>query len=144
GKLVGNSEIDIARVADIENAGEGEIAFSEKSQLDTDASCVIVGKSFDLDRPYPYIIVDDPKLAFALIAEVLHPPKYRGTEIHSTATISNRARIGANLFIGALTCIGENAEIGDYTQLRAGAKIGDNVKIGKNCVLHPNVFIEDG
>ena len=27
--------------------------------------------------------------------------------------------------------------------LRAGAKVGDDVKIGENCVLHPNVFVED-
>jgi UDP-3-O-[3-hydroxymyristoyl] glucosamine N-acyltransferase len=57
--------------------------------------------------------------------------------------ISDSARLGESLFVGAFVCIGDNSTIGDGTQLRAGAKVGDNVRIGTNCVLHPNVFIED-
>jgi UDP-3-O-[3-hydroxymyristoyl] glucosamine N-acyltransferase len=90
------------------------------------------------------IQVKNPKLAFALIAEVLHPPKRRAPEIHRSSVIAAEAEIGRDVFIGAFVCVGENSTVGDRTQIRAGAKIGDNVSVGTDCVIHPNVFIEDG
>jgi UDP-3-O-[3-hydroxymyristoyl] glucosamine N-acyltransferase len=90
------------------------------------------------------ITVPDPKLAFARVAAILHPPKRRPAEIHHSAVIAENARLGSGVFIGAFTCVGENSIVGDNTQFRAGAKIGDNVRVGSNCVLHPNVFVEDG
>jgi UDP-3-O-[3-hydroxymyristoyl] glucosamine N-acyltransferase len=83
-------------------------------------------------------------LAFARIAEVLHPPKARAPQIHSSAVIAADAQIGQQVFIGAFVCVGEGSMVGNRTQLRAGAKIGDNVHVGDDCVIHPNVFIEDG
>ena len=144
GELIGDSDAEISRVSDLATAREGEIAFLEKSTADlqTSASCVIVPRDFD--GSVTHIKVDDPKLAFARIAAVLHPPKARGPEIHRSAVISADAKLGNDLFIGAFCCVGDGSTIGDGTHLRAGAKIGDNVTIGRNCVLHPNVFVEDG
>lgn len=146
GELVGAGDIEILRVADIGNAVAGEIAFVDRSNAEivTNASCLIVLPDSTAEYSCPSIKVKDPKLAFARIAEILHPPKKREGEIHPSAVIAESAKIGANAFIGAFSCVGEGSEIGDGTQLRAGAKIGDNVTIGKNCVLHPNVFVEDG
>lgn len=149
GNLVGDGEIEISGVSDLEKAGRGEIAFLEKAELgeaeqNIKASCLIVPENFAAKLSCAFIKVKKPKLAFAKIAAELHPPKKREPQIHSTAIIGEGAEIGKNVFIGAFCCIGENSKIGDKTQLRAGAKIGDNVKVGKNCVLHPNVFIADG
>jgi UDP-3-O-[3-hydroxymyristoyl] glucosamine N-acyltransferase len=143
--LFGDGDTEIQRVAALETARENEISFLEKpaENLQTEAACLIVHENFDLDISVPVIKVKNPKLAFARVAAVLHPPKNRGTFRHATAVISESARLGADLFIGAFVCVGDNTEIGDGTQIRAGAKIGDNVKIGAGCVIHPNVFIED-
>lgn len=144
-ELVGDESVDIERVADLSTAATGDIAFVEKiAAVVSGASCLIVPRDFSGETALPQIRVANPKLAFALIAEVLHPPKKRLPEIHPTAIIAEHAKLGKNVFVGAFTCIGENAEIGDDTQLRAGVKVGDHVKIGKDCVLHPNVFVEDG
>lgn len=148
GNLFGDGEIEISGVADLEKAALGEIAFLEKTELgaaakNTKASCLLVPENFDTELPCSLIQVKNPKLAFAKIAEKLHPPKQRAAEIHPTAIIAENAKIGEGVFIGAFCCVGENSQIGDGTQLRASAKIGDNVQVGKNCVLHPNVFIED-
>lgn len=146
--LHGEGNTEIHGVASVENAANGEIAFVEKAEtfVATNASCVIVPEGFDHTQAEitSLIKVKQPKLAFALIAEILHPPKKRKPEIHTTAIIAANAKLENGIFADAFTCVGENSEIGSGTQLRAGAKIGDNVKIGKNCVLHPNVFVEDG
>lgn len=145
GKLFGDAEIEILRVASLEAARKNEVAFVEKSEnLDhTNASVLLVPENFDAEIPRSFIKVVNPKLAFAKIAAELHPPKKREPEVHSSAVISETAKIGRNVFIGAFCCVGDDSEIGDGTNLRAGAKVGDNVTVGENCILHPNVFIED-
>ncbi len=146
GQLDGDGDREILRVASLEKAGEDELSFIEKPEgfPAGNAGCLLVPENFDAVPNIPIIKVKNPKLAFARIAAVLHPPKKRESLTHNSAVISKSAKLGKDLFIGAFVCIGEHSEIGDGTVLRAGAKIGDNVKIGANCVLHPNVFIEDG
>jgi UDP-3-O-[3-hydroxymyristoyl] glucosamine N-acyltransferase len=150
GELVG-SDAEISGVADLETAAEGQITFVEKPAEEkfaalielTHASCLIVPSDAKIETSIPLLHVKNPKLAFAQIAKILHPPKQRQPEIHASAVIAESAKLGKDVFIGAFVCVGENSEVGDGTQLRAGAKIGDNVKVGKNCVLDPNVFVED-
>lgn len=145
GELRGDSEVEIRGVAAFDAASDGEISFVEKSgdPAQTGASCVIVGEDWDSDLPCPTIKVKNPKLAFAKVATILHPPKVRQPEIHSSAVIAENAALGESLFVGAFVSIGEGSEIGDGTQILAGAKIGDNVYLGRDCVIHPNVFIDD-
>lgn len=145
GELIGDDFIEISRVASFDSAQSCEITFAEKtdSPLQTNAACVIVPENFNGGFSRAVIKVKHPKLAFAKIAAVLHPPKNRETIRHETALVSDSAKLGKDLFIGAFVCIGDESEIGDTTHIRAGAKIGDRVKIGKNCTIHPNVFVED-
>jgi UDP-3-O-[3-hydroxymyristoyl] glucosamine N-acyltransferase len=148
-ELIGDPDLEIIRVAALESAGPGELAFLERGESPaTRASCVLVSKDnfvgTALESGPALILVAEPKLAFARIAEVLHPPKTRIREVHRSAVISASAKIGTGVFIGAFTCVGDGSAIGDRSQLRAGAKVGDNVTIGRNCILHPNVFLEDG
>ncbi len=148
GHAFGDGSVIIHRVASLEAAGEGQIAYVEDEKLFASASaskaaCVLVPEGAEVNVPCR-IEVKNPKLAFALIAEILHPPKKRDPEIHSTAVIASNADIALEVFIGAFVCIGENSTIGSGTQVRAGAKLGDNVRVGNDCVIYPNVFLEDG
>src|SRR5687767_11197518 len=101
--LIGDRETEILRVAGLENARENEISFLEKTEtpVQTNASCLIVPKNFDAEVSVPIIKVKNPKLAFARIAAVLHPPKRREIITHQTAVVSETARLGKDLFIGA-------------------------------------------
>lgn len=148
GQVIGDGSILVQRVASLDAAGEGEITYVEDEKFfaaanKTKASCVITPEGANVKAPCR-IDVKNPKLAFALIAEVLHPRKQRAPEIHPTAIIAEDAKIGDDVFIGAFVCVGENSVIGERTQIRAGAKIGDHVRVGNDCVIHPNVFLEDG
>lgn len=148
GRVVGDGGIEIQRVASLESAGEDDITYVENDKFfeaanKTQASCVIVPQSANL-KLRCRIEVKNPKLAFALIAEVLHPPKKRVPEIHSSAVIAAGAQIGKEVFVGAFVCIGENSIIGDRTHIRAGVTVGDSVSVGRDCVIHPNVLLEDG
>ncbi|MEZ5428020.1 MAG: UDP-3-O-(3-hydroxymyristoyl)glucosamine N-acyltransferase [Pyrinomonadaceae bacterium] len=151
GRLTGSGETEVFGVAALDAAKETEISFVEnasaaKEAARTKAACLIVPAGFAAEFPSiprPLIEVKNPKLAFARIAAVLHPPKRRLPEIHPSAVIAETAEIAPDVFVGAFCCVGEHSRIGAGTQLRAGAKVGDNVEIGSRCVLHPNVFVED-
>jgi len=148
GVVYGDPETVIRRVASLQAAGAHEISYVEDQKFfsaanDSKASCLLVPPGADV-KVNCRIEVRNPKLAFALIAEMLHPPKRRAPEIHASAVIAADAQIGREVFIGAFVCVGEGSIVGDGTQIRAGAKIGDNVKVGSDCVLDPNVFLEDG
>ena len=148
GELRGDGEVEISSAAGLNSAGAGQVTFIEKDTGDvrTAAACLIVPPNFDgASMPQSTLIsVQNPRLAFAIVAARLHPPKRREPDRHPTAVISRSASIGANVFVGAFVCVGDDSTVGDGTQLRAGSKIGDGVTVGQNCVIHPNVFVDDG
>jgi UDP-3-O-[3-hydroxymyristoyl] glucosamine N-acyltransferase len=147
-RIVGDGDTEVQGVASLESATSGDIGYLDDERFfeaatKSKASCIIVRTDSGLDLPCQ-LRVKNPKLAFAVIAEVLHPPRKRPPEIHSSAVIAETADVALQVFVGAFVCIGENTRVGSGTQIRAGAKIGDDVTIGTDCVIHPNVFIEDG
>src|SRR5262249_25700584 len=93
GEVTGNADAEINAVADFARASTGEVAFLEKVDVETKtgASCVIVPAGFSGQLPCPTIKVKNPKLAFAKIAAILHPPKQREAEIHHSAVIADSA-----------------------------------------------------
>ena len=146
GELLGDPEADVVRAASIEKGGDGSLVFTEHavSSMQTAAACLLAPDDQEwVENTRSLIRVHQPKLAFARMGSILHPPKLRPAEIHPTAVIAESAKLGADVFVGAFASIGEGSTIGARTQLRAGAKIGDNVVIGSGCTLDPNVFVED-
>jgi UDP-3-O-[3-hydroxymyristoyl] glucosamine N-acyltransferase len=152
GRVVGDGAILIESIADLENAGERDIAYVENEKLfaaaiASNASCLIIpedAKSHADFKNAALIAVSNPKLAFALIAAVLHPPLRREPSIHSSAVVSETADIALTAFVGPHVHIGENAHVGAYTRIEAGVVVGANVSVGNDCVLHPNVVLYDG
>ena len=120
GRLIGDGSIHIERVADLSTAGAGEIAYLEDEKFFaagafSQASCLIAPEKFvssvkDLivDKEFgPALIeVAKPKLAFALIAELLHPAKHREPLVHDSAAIAETADIDLTVYIGPHVSIG--------------------------------------
>lgn len=172
GRVVGNVATVITAVAGLETAAESEIAYVEDSRhflaaRSSGASCLIVPEGFESaaasetrpsdtsnsategDEASPaskpaLIAVERPKLAFALIAKLLHPPKHREPGVDSTAVIAATAELALTAFVGAHVSIGEHTRIGAGTRIEAGVAIGDNVVIGVDCLFHPGVTLYDG
>jgi UDP-3-O-[3-hydroxymyristoyl] glucosamine N-acyltransferase len=147
GRVAGDGSVLIKRVAALDEAVDAEIAFIEDRKLlesarGSRASCLIVPEGTTLDGRC-LIEAARPKLAFALIAEVLHPRKHYEPAVHPTALIAASALVDAGAYVGAYVRIGERTRIGPGTQIHTGASIGDDVNIGRDCVIHPNVVLYD-
>jgi UDP-3-O-[3-hydroxymyristoyl] glucosamine N-acyltransferase len=147
GLAVGDGTMEIDQVASLEAAGEGDIAYVEDEKFFVAASaskaaCLIVREGVAVDFPCR-IEVAKPKLAFALIAELLHPRKKLEPSVHGSAVIAHNSDVDLTVYIGAHVTVGENTRINSGTEIHSGVSIGDHVVIGHDCVLHPNVVIYD-
>jgi UDP-3-O-[3-hydroxymyristoyl] glucosamine N-acyltransferase len=150
GHLVGHPETEINRIADLDQAGDDEIAYVDNEKFfaaaaASVASCLIVPARAAEKFPDRTVIeVANPKLAFSIIGAALHPPVRRGPEIHASAVIAETADVALTAYIGPHVQIGEGAHVGAFTRIEAGVVVGANVNIGDDCVLHPNVVLYDG
>jgi UDP-3-O-[3-hydroxymyristoyl] glucosamine N-acyltransferase len=151
GRAVGDAAARVAGVASIEAAREGDVVFVEEEKyLDAaracGASCVVApeGAGARLEGARSVIEAARPKLAFALVAEVLCPPRRRGAFVHPSASVAPGAKVGGGVYVGACAVVGEGAEVGEGTQILAGAKVGAGARVGRGCVLHPNVVLYEG
>ena len=150
GRVVGDGGTEIERIADLDNAAEGEIAYVDNEKFfaaaaESKASCLIVPQGVEERFPSRTLIeVSNPKLAFSLIGAALHPPVHREPSIHETAVVAETADVALTAYVGPNVCVGEYTHVGVYTRLEAGVVLGANVNIGDDCVLHPNVVLYDG
>ena len=148
GRVAGDGGTRIERIADLDDADEGEIAYVENEKLldaaaASKASCLIVRDQTQFsDRTV--IEVGNPKLAFALIGAALHPQRRREPAIHPSAVVAETADVALSAYVGPNVCVGEYTHVGAYTRLEAGVVLGDSVSVGNECVLHPNTVLYDG
>jgi UDP-3-O-[3-hydroxymyristoyl] glucosamine N-acyltransferase len=148
GKVVGDGNVFIGSVADLEAAGEGDIAYVEDEKFfdaarASKASCIIVPTNAEV-KAACRIEARKPKLAFVLIAGLLHPPKRCEASIHPTAVIAPTGDVDKSAYLGPHVVIGEHARVGSDTRIESGVVVGANVNVGSKCVLHPNVVLYDG
>ena len=150
GRVVGAGGTQITRLADLDQAGEHEMAYVDNEKffpaaMASAASALIVPNGTAEKFPDRTVIeVANPKLAFSLIGAALHPPVRREAEIHSSAVIADSADVALTAYVGPHVQIGAGAHVGAFTRIEAGVVVGANATIGDHCVLHPNVVLYDG
>lgn len=164
GRVRGNPELVIERVAPLESAGPHDIAYlSDRKYLpklaSTAAGVVILTESDSSRYAGPALIVADPHLCFARVAQWLHPFPAFKPGAHPTAVISPASRIagtawvgphsvveggveiGDDVYVGPGCFIGNHATIGARTRLVGHVSVGDRCAIGGDCLLHPGAVI---
>lgn len=162
-----NDQIDdcmINSLATLAGANSGQIAFLANSkyraQLDTtQASAVIISPDCLANSPTHSLVMDNPYLGYALVAQLLDTTPKPAQNIHVTAVIhpsvklGDKVNVGANavieagvilansVSIGAGCFVGEGAIIGENTSIWANVSIYHGVEIGQNCLIQANTVI---
>ena len=141
-------DVEIARVAGIDEAGAGDLTFvSNRKYISriktTRASAIILGK----DLPpvdIPSLRTEDPYFAFARALEIFFDPLQPEAGIHPTAVIGEDVTLGEGVNIGAYTVIGGKCRIGDGTSIYPHAVLYPGVVVGRDCVFHSQVTVREG
>ena len=146
GELVGAPDTEIRRMATLESAGPGDLAFVTSAKYlqqlrDTRASAVIVAKGHKGATQLPRIVCDDPYLYYAKAAQLLHPEARSASGIHPQAVVEAGAEIAASATVGPFSHVGRGARLGERVVLGPGCSVGEEAQIGDDGRLGPSVTV---
>ncbi|MAN59467.1 MAG: UDP-3-O-(3-hydroxymyristoyl)glucosamine N-acyltransferase [Flavobacteriaceae bacterium] len=166
GEVEGNEDVEVSKLAKIEEGTQGSLTFLANPKYThyiytTEASITIVDKDFVVENSIDttLIRVEDAYKAFSQLLEYYNQVKMNKTGIEQPVFISESAKYGDNIYIGAFSYIGENVQIGNNVKIYPNVYIGDNVEIkdnvvvfagakiysesyiGNHCVIHSGVIV---
>ncbi len=146
GVVQGDESLVISSVATLEHAKAGQISFLANSkyraQLEaTQASAVLLSAKDAQDYLGTALVVKDPYVGFARVAQLLDTTPKAASGINPTAVIDPTAKLGEGVAIGANAVIGANVILGDNVQIGVGTVIGQDSIIGSNTRLWANVTV---
>ncbi len=151
GEVAGNDTLAITGLAKIEEGQPGDISFLSNLKYEphlytTQASAVIVDRSFEPKKPVPsaLIFVENSYSAFTRLLEEYHKQLiFARVGIEQPSYIGEGSEVGEQAYRGAFSYIGRNCQIGNNVKIFPHAYIGNNVRIGDNSIIHPGVRILD-
>lgn len=148
GTVDGNPDIEVFKLAKIEDATEGALTFLSnpkyKSYIySTSASVTIVKEEIHFEEKIgtTLIRVKDPYKAFSILLEYYNQVKLNKSGIEEPNYISESAEYGENFYLGAFTYLGKNVKIGNDVKIYPNCYIGDNVVIGDKTLIFAGVKI---
>jgi UDP-3-O-[3-hydroxymyristoyl] glucosamine N-acyltransferase len=146
-RLEGDGDIDIARVAAIDDAGPGDVTFLANpryaASLASTRASAVIAKSDVPAGPCAMLRSDDPYLAFARAVGLFAPAWRPAPGVHPMAAVAANAHIGRDVSVGPFVAIGEGAHVGDRTVIFPNVTVGPGATIGADCVIHSNVAIRE-
>ena len=150
GKIEGNENVSVSKLAKIEKGEKEGISFISDPQYNeyiytTKSSIVIVENDFKAEKAIkPTIIrVKNPHLAFVKLLQFYDSLKSEKLGISKHAFISKSAKLGRNVYVGEGVVIGENVQIDDDAKIYPQVYVGDNVCVGESTILYSGVKIYD-
>ena len=151
GIVDGNENAIVHTFAKIEEGVPGALSFLSNVKYthylySTQSSVVLVNKDFKPEQPVSatLIRVDNAYESLAKVMSLYSSMKPGRTGISSLASVSDKAKIGQNVYIGPFSVIEDGAVIGDNTQIYPHVIVGEGASVGAGCILYPHVTIYYG
>lgn len=146
----GDGEVEILRIAPLESAGPGDLAFLNNPRYQPQlaasrAACVIVAPALRdaaLARG-ACIVTPDPYVYFARVTQLwkrAHAPSGAGG-VHPSAVVDDEAFVDPTATVGPLCVVERGAHVGAHTVLKSRVTVGERCRIGARCLVHPGVVI---
>jgi UDP-3-O-[3-hydroxymyristoyl] glucosamine N-acyltransferase len=147
-QIEAEDDIEILGIETLENARKGQLSFLTNKKYipkakTTQASALIV----DLDCPklaIPLLRNKNAYYTFAKAIELFFPDTKKSPVIHPTSIISDKAKVGKNLYIGPFSYVSDDVEIGDNVIIESHCAIHENVRIGDNTIIHSGAVLREG
>jgi UDP-3-O-[3-hydroxymyristoyl] glucosamine N-acyltransferase len=149
GELVGAGDTVVSRIATLEGAESGELAFlanpKYRHQLATTRAAAVIMAPPAMEGPAAAILTPQPYLYYARVAQLLSPPPTPAPGIHPSAVVEGKvaesASIGPNVWVAAGASLGERVVIAANCSVGEGAAIGADTRLAANVAIYPGVRI---
>jgi len=146
-RLEGDGNLEIARVAGLEDAGPDAVTFFANPRYTaalktTRAGAVILGDDAPA-APCAMLRSSQPYVSFADAAAVFAPPDRPAPGVSPHAVVAIDAVVGADVSIGPFAVVDAGARIGDRTIVGPLATIGAGARVGADCRLHARVSVRE-
>ena len=146
-RLEGDGEVEIQRVAGLESAGPGDLAFFTNPRYasalrQTRAAAVILGEDAEA-APCAMLRSALPYLSFAEALDLLVADERPAPSVHPSSVVGSGVTLGADVSIGAFAVVGDGARIGDRVVLHPHVVIGPGAEVGDDSVLHAHVSVRE-
>lgn len=145
-QLHGDGAVEVSAVATLEDAQSGQITFLSNAKYrkflqQSKASAMLI-KAEDLEFcPVAALVVKDPYVAFAKVAQLLDTTPAVANGIHPTAIVDSSAQVDPTAHLGPYVVVGKDAIIGSGVQIGAGCFIGEGAVIAADCKIWPKVTV---
>ncbi|WP_282166890.1 UDP-3-O-(3-hydroxymyristoyl)glucosamine N-acyltransferase [Shewanella japonica] len=142
--ILGDDSLEITGVATLEDAASDQLSFLANSkyraQLESSqAGAVLLSEKDAEDYSGNALVLKDPYVGFARVAQLLDTTPKVATGIHPSAVIHASAQLGENVAIAANVVIDANVIIGNDVQIGAGSVVAEQSIIGSGTCLKANV-----
>jgi len=149
GRVVGDDSKLLSGVSSLEDASENDLVFiAEKKYVKllaaSGAGAVLIQDQPGLNHQIDTVLVENPKLAFAIIAEMFVGRDVRQNGVSGSAVIDSSVMLPEDIYIGNFVSVGKGSKIGSKVSIGDGCHIGQNVSLGEGTFIHENVVIKDG
>jgi UDP-3-O-[3-hydroxymyristoyl] glucosamine N-acyltransferase len=148
-KVIGDGSISIDKISTIDNARSNNVTFLanakyKKHLSDCAAGAVILAES-ELDAwQGSALVMDNPYVGFAIVAQILDNTPQQPMNIHPSAVISPLAKVADNCSVAANVVVEDHAVIAEGVQIGAGCFVGQGTILGSNSRIWPNTTIYHG
>ncbi|MGQ0286964.1 UDP-3-O-(3-hydroxymyristoyl)glucosamine N-acyltransferase [Pasteurellaceae bacterium 22721_9_1] len=148
GAIRGNADVIVTAIAPLDKATSQQLTFISnvkyRPYLALSQAGILVVSEADVEfcaADANLLIVKNPYVAYALLAQYMDGTPKAAYDIASSAVISSTVSLGQNVSIGANAVVEDGAVIGDNAIIGSGCFIGKNATIGANTQLWANVSI---
>ena len=149
-RLEGDGGRDITRVAGVEQAQAGDVAFVDNPRYvghlaSTRASAVIVADDQEIPPSATFGVLRSrqPYVDFARAVALFMPASAPSKGVDRLSAVAADATIGADASIGPFVVIGAGASVGARTILYPQVTIGAGAVVGADCVIHAHASIRE-
>ena len=151
GTIVGDKSTAVHTVSSIDGGKKGALAYLTNPKYEqfvytTEASIVLVDNSFEPKEEVKATLIKLPNVGAAVLQllEMYNAMKPQKKGISNMASISEKATIGEDCYIGDFAVVEAGAVIGDGAKIYPQCYVGDGVKIGAGTTLYAGVKIYEG
>jgi UDP-3-O-[3-hydroxymyristoyl] glucosamine N-acyltransferase len=146
GTLIGDPNATVSQFQAMDKAQPGDISFLtnpkyRKHLSECKATCMLLKQSDTEHCAGNAVVVDDPYVAYAKVAQQLDNTPKAAEGIAPTAVVSDTAILGNNVSIGAGAVIEDGVTLADNVVVGANCFIGKNARLGEGTQIWSNVAI---